>query len=306
MPAYNVAPYLGAAMDSVLAQTWRDLELIVVDDGSTDDSAAVAAARAQRDARVRLMRRANGGISSARNEAMRCARSDIFAILDSDDVWAPDFLEQQLALLRRRPDADVVTGNAWLLGGPHDGEPARPWPDPRPDPDVAQIVADETSVFIMTVFHRRVYDTVGGFDESFATNEDYDYWLRVALAGFRFIRNDRPLGWYRRRAASLSSDDVRMTSGILRVFAKWRGLLAGRADDLVRLEAQVRRFEMELLAAQARVALERRDFAAAAEHLSGLRLRRGGPALAVATVMARWTPGLLCRAYGLRRALASG
>lgn len=303
MPAYNVAPFLGATMDSVLAQTFADLELIVLDDGSTDDTAATAEARARRDPRVRVFRRANGGISSARNESFRHATAPLLAILDSDDLWAPEFLATQVAILDARPEVDIVTGNAWLLGGPRDGEPARPSPDPRPQPDLAELIADENAVFIMTVFRRRVYEAIGGFDESLVTNEDYDYWLRAAFAGFRFARNDRPLGWYRRRSGSLSSDDERMVTGILRVYDKWRPLLAGWPRELALLEAQVRRFETELLRVRATSALAARDFDALARHLSALRQRRGGAALTVASLMARWTPRLLTRAYELRRAI---
>jgi glycosyltransferase involved in cell wall biosynthesis len=303
MPAYNVAPYLGAAMDSVLSQTHRDVELIVVDDGSTDDTPRIAGERARRDGRVRILHRANGGIAAARNDAMRAATAPVFAILDSDDLWDPSYLETQLAILEQRPDVDVVTANAWLLGGRHDGRSARPFPDARPEPDLAAIISDETAVFIMSVFRRRMYDAIGGFDETFRTNEDYDYWLRAAAAGFRFTRNDRPLGRYRRRHDSLSADDVRMVRGILRVYEKLRGAVADRPLEQALLDRQVARFATLLHEVEARLALDAGDVAAASEHLSALHERRGGARLAIARLMARWMPGLLARAYAMRRAL---
>jgi glycosyltransferase involved in cell wall biosynthesis len=302
MPAYNVAAYLGAAIDSVLAQTYRDLELLVVDDGSTDDSRTIAEERARRDARVRVLARPNGGIAAARNDAMRAAASPFFAILDSDDLWDPGYLESQMAILERAATIDVVTGNALFLGGPYDGRPARPFPDPRPHPDLAGIIADETSVFIMTVFRRRVYDAIGGFDETFRTNEDYDYWLRAALAGFRFRRNDSPLGRYRRRQDSLSADDLRMVEGLLRVYAKLRAALADRPRERALVERQIARFTTTLHEVEARHALASGDVAAAAPHLDALHARRGGARIAVARLMARWAPGLLARAYDARRA----
>ncbi len=301
MPAYNVAAYLGTAIDSVLGQTFGDLELIVVDDGSTDESPDIAQDRARRDPRVRLLHRENGGIAAARNEAMREATAPVFAILDSDDVWDRAYLASQLAILDERPEIDIVTGNAYFLGGPHDGQPARPWPDSRPQPDLASIISDETAVFIMSVFRRRVYDTLGGFDEAFRTNEDYEFWLRAALAGFRFARNDRPLGQYRRRHDSLSADDVRMVRGILRVYAKLRRLLAERPADRALVDAQLARFTTLLHDVEAKHALRSGDFEAAASHLAALHERRGGARLAVARFMARWTPTLLSRAYEARR-----
>jgi glycosyltransferase involved in cell wall biosynthesis len=302
MPAYNVAPYLGGAIESVCAQTYPDLEVIVVDDGSTDDSYAVAEEWSKRDSRVRLLRQPNGGISAARNSALRASRGAVLAILDSDDLWRPDYLEAQLAVLEARRDVDLVTGNAWNLGSRLDGQAARPFPDGRPDPDLATILGDETAVFIMTVFRRKVYETIGGFDEGFRTNEDYDYWLRAAIAGFRFARNDRPLGWYRRRDDSLSASEVRMLTGVLRVTAKIRPLLEGRPAEMGILDRQAARFEARLVVAEAHAALEAGDPSAMQESLAALHTLRGGALLGAARVLARWTPGLLARAYHLRRA----
>ena len=237
MPAYNVAPYLGAAIDSVLSQTFTDFEVLVVDDGSTDATFAIARTYAGQDRRIRLVRQPNGGISSARNHGLRIASAPLIALLDSDDAWAPEYLATQIAILAERPEVDVVTGNARFLGSALDGQPARPWPDPRPAPDLLQILADETAVFIMSVFRRRVYETIGGFDETLRTNEDYDFWLRAAIAGFVFVRNDVPLGHYRRRDDSLSASELRMLRGIIRVYIKTRPELLDRPAELAILDA---------------------------------------------------------------------
>jgi hypothetical protein len=161
-------------------------------------------------------------------------------------------------------------------------------------------------VFIMSVFRRQLYETIGGFDEGFRTNEDYEYWLRAAAAGFRFTRNDEPLGYYRRRDDSLSASDVRMLSGILRVYAKIRPSLAGRPRELAILDGQVERFETERVAAEARRALATGDRAAVQAHLAALHRRRGGAMLGLATIIARWAPGLLSRAYHARRPATYG
>jgi hypothetical protein len=232
---------------------------------------------------------------------MRRASAPVFAILDSDDLWCSTFLEAQLAILAARPKIDIVTGNAWFLGGSQSGGLARPCPDPRPAPDLAAIIADEWAVFIMSVFRRQVYETVGGFDESLRTNEDYDYWLRAALAGFRFARNDQPLAYYRRRDDSLSASELRMLRGILTVYRNRRADLAGRLHERGLLDRQIARFEAELSAAEARTAIEHGDFAAAGIHLAALQRSRGGALLGLARLMARWAPALLSKAYQLRR-----
>lgn len=301
MAAYNVAPYIGHAIESVLNQTYCDLELLVVDDGATDDTAEIAARYASHDARVRVISQANAGISSARNHGLRVARGRVVAILDSDDAWAPSYLQAQVGILDAHPDVDIVTGNAWFLGSRLNGAPARPWPDRRPAPTLAGMLADETAVFIMSVFRRRVYESIGPFDETLCTNEDYDFWLRAACLGFVFYRNDTPLGYYRRRDDSLSADELRMLPGILRVFRKLRPHVLNHPSELAILDAQVARFEIEHLAAEARGAIESRDYAAARHHLAHLHERRGGALLRIARLMARWTPALLSTVYNNRR-----
>lgn len=302
MPAYNVEPYIGDAIRSALAQTYTDFELIVVDDGSKDGTAEVVKTLARQDGRIRLVQQANRGLAGARNSALRAARGEFFALLDSDDLWEPGFLAEQLAILEARPDVDIVSGNGWYLGGGKHGQLARPYPDPRAAPDLASIIGDEWSVFIMSVIRRHVYTAIGPFDEEMRSNEDYDYWLRAALAGFTFIRNDRPLGHYRIRTDSLSASDVRMLRGILHVYTKLRPILADRPREMAILDRQISRFETEYLVAEARLALEIADFEAARGHLGELHARRGGAALGVARFLARWAPGILKRMIRLKRA----
>ena len=146
-----------------------------------------------------------------------------------------------------------------------------------------------------------MYEVVGCFDESMRSNEDYDFWLRAAVAGFRFTRNDRPLGHYRIRHDSLSASEMRMLRGILHVYTKLRPVIADRPREMAVLERQIGRFETEWLAAEARLALEIADFEAAREHLGALHARRGGATLAIARVLARLAPRMLARVYGFRR-----
>jgi glycosyltransferase involved in cell wall biosynthesis len=302
MPAFNVAPYIGESIESVQSQTFTDWELLIVNDGSTDRTLEIVRQYARRDARLIVLDGPNGGISAARNRALRRAAGMVFAVLDSDDVWLPAYLEKQLAILREHPDVDIVTANGWFLGSRLDGQLARPHPDPRPRPDLATLLADEEAVFIMSVFRRTVYDTIGGFDESMRSNEDYDFWLRAALAGFRFYRNDEPLGRYRRRDGSLSASELRMLRGILHVYRKLRPSLQGRPRELAILDRQLAKFDTERIAAEARDAMETRDFERARAAIDELYVRRGGATLRIARLMARWAPSMLVKAYTARRA----
>jgi glycosyltransferase involved in cell wall biosynthesis len=302
VPAYNVAPYLPSALDSVLAQTFTDFEVVVIDDGSTDGTFSVIQDYAGRDQRIHFRQQANGGIASARNHALRVACAPLLALLDGDDLWTPEYLATQIGILNEHPEVDIVTGNAWLLGGTRHGQPARRTPDPRPAPNLGQILADEMVIFVMSVFRRRVYETIGGFDDTLRINEDYDFWIRAAIANFTFIKNGTPLGYYRVRADSVSASEIGMLRGIIHVYTKTRPNLLTRPVELATLDAQIARFENERLAAEARHAIETGDFAAAGDHLAALYDRRGGAALGVARLMARWAPSLLSKAYNIRRA----
>jgi glycosyltransferase involved in cell wall biosynthesis len=246
MPAYNAERYLHTAVESVLRQTFSDLELLIVDDGSRDGTVRIAEGYAERDSRVRVLRQENAGPGPARNAGFRNARGRYFAFLDSDDEWDDSFLAELVAVLDARPDVDVVIGNARHRGGARDGLPCRPIRGEGLPIMLAEILADETCLFIMAVFRREVVDTVGGFDHDLLTNEEYEMWIRAALAGFTFTRHPKPLGWYTTRPDSLSSSDARMLSGILRVFAKTQPQLAPGSPERAILDRQIARFETEI------------------------------------------------------------
>jgi glycosyltransferase involved in cell wall biosynthesis len=301
MPAFNASAYIDAAITSVLAQTVENLELLVVDDGSSDDTPAVVARRAAADSRVHLLRQSNAGPGPARNRAFRAGRGRFFAFLDSDDTWAPDFLERQIAVLEARRDVDVIFGNAWCRGGPRNGHPSRPTAPDERRLRLADLLADDSLHFIMAVFRREVVEAVGGFDPAFLTNEEYEMWLRAGLAGFTFARNPEPLGWYTCRPGSLSSSEVRMLEGALRVLSHTRPKLAEHPTERAILDRSAARYEADLAAARVRDSLVRRDASAARRHLATLHGHRGGWLLGIAARLPRATMAL----YRIRQAVRS-
>ena len=302
MPAYNVAPYIGDAARSVLQQTYDDLELVVADDGSTDETLEVVERLRARDPRIRTVSIPNSGPSAARNAAMRLARGEFFALLDSDDIWEKEFLARQMAIFDANPRVDLVSGNSRYLGSQWHGRSVGPWPDPRPPITLETIISDERAVFIMTVFRRRVLEAVGGFNESLKGNEDFDFWLRAALAGFVFARNDEPLAWYRRRDDSLSSNGIGMLRGAIELCRQWLPAFDGRPERRL-MERQIEYYEAELDAALARNALAVGDSAEAARALEALNSRRPSMRTAVAAVLARRAGPFLSAMYHLKRAV---
>ena len=128
VPAYDVAAFLPACLDSILAQTFEDLEVVVVDDGSPDESGDIAEAYAARDPRVRVLHIANRGLGGARNEGMRHVRGELLGFADSDDLLPPDAIELMVAA-QRADGADLVVGGVERLTGDGDGAElvALPW-----------------------------------------------------------------------------------------------------------------------------------------------------------------------------------
>jgi glycosyltransferase involved in cell wall biosynthesis len=305
MPAYNAASYLCEAIDSVLAQTFSAFELIVVDDGSTDDTLTLARGFARTDSRVRVFTTPNGGPAAARNVALGAARGEFIALLDSDDLLRPQYLATQIAILVAHPDVSIVTSNAINLGGGanFDGKPFWTGAGTLERVTARDVIAHEDAVCILSVFRRRMCDAIGPFNPTFSGNEDYEFWLRATVAGFVLVRNYEPLASYRRHAGSLSSDEPRMIRGVLKVLQHIDTLLDERPDEREALRRQVHRFTRELPRADLRASLQRSDAAAAARILRSLAADRRGWTLAALARLTTCWPQPLLWAYKLRRGL---
>ncbi len=302
-PAYNSAAYIGETIASVLAQTFPEFELIVSDDGSTDDTVSVTRRAAAGDPRVVIVPSPHGGPAAARNTAFAVARGRFLALLDSDDAWMPEYLAEQLELAHRYPGAAVFTPNGISRGSELDGQPLWPATSGLRTLALHDMIAEDNAVCVMSLFRREVVQRAGGFDPRFTGNEDYEFWLRAANAGFGFLQNRRPLCYYRRRAGSLSSDTVRMTEGIIRVLEStmtWSGPIERERSVIVAKIAQMRdQMASELL----RASLSRRDGRDAAIRLKALSELRGSVCLAIGARLTSLWPQLLIRAYDLKRAL---
>jgi glycosyltransferase involved in cell wall biosynthesis len=301
-PAYNAEASLGAALDSALHQSMSDFELIVVDDGSTDTTAAVAESWAARDRRVRVIRQPNGGSAIARNTAIHAARGEFLALLDSDDLWMPDFLANQLAILFEQSHIDIVSANAINLGGEFDGTPYKPVSNGWAPLSLLELIEVEDSVCIMSVFRRRVVELTGGFTPSVRDNEDYDFWLRAACAGCAIAFNARPSGYYRRRPDSKSANEPRMLAGIIGVLDNVRALCAGRPAELAAINRQIARFGRQRLLFAGKTALFRGDFAEAAGIFGQLDAPDAGYRDRAIARIGRRLPRLVLWAYFARRA----
>lgn len=180
-PSYNVAKYIGDAVDSVLGQTFRHFEYIVIDDGSTDHSLEVARAHAAHDPRFRAVQGNHAGTSAARNAGIRDSKAKYIAFLDGDDRWHPRFLERQIALIESLPAevGGVFCRSRMVL------ENGRPvffqWHrSGRYDFDDFLVGGNPARNGSALLIRRSCFDEVGGFDESLTHVEDVEMWLRIA------------------------------------------------------------------------------------------------------------------------------
>ena len=194
VPAYNRAVYLREAIDSALAQGFEGLEVVVVDDGSTDATPEIL--RGYGD-RIRVHRQENAGQSAAVNRGVDLARGEFVAFLDSDDAWLPGKIARAVALLDAEPAAALLYAAVEMMDG--DG---RAIPDPRPPrrtPSGAVLASLLEENFVRTptaVFRRKAFLEAGGYDPALRCVNDWDMWLRLAT-GRPVLRDPVPAARYR-------------------------------------------------------------------------------------------------------------
>jgi GT2 family glycosyltransferase len=224
--AYNAADTLGEAIDSVLAQTRQDFEVIVVDDGSRDRTAAIAAG--YEDPRVRVYSQENAGPSAARNRGIAQATGEYVCTLDSDDLWLPDYLAEMGGALEENPQAGFAYTDAWMLDEASGrflqvtvamSEGHSPAPTLPREQFIAELLQRNFMHNSVTV-RRAVLEQVGGYDARLSHGEDYELWLRMAISGFAPVRVAGQLAIWRERPGSLTKDQAAMAAAPGAVYRK--------------------------------------------------------------------------------------
>lgn len=202
IPLYNKAPYVTKAIESVLEQTFDDYELVIMDDGSKDNSFEIARMAIQSHGNCHLYRQKNAGVSMARNNAVAISRGEYLCFLDADDWWESTFLEEMDQLINEFPDAGIYGSNYNIVN------------ETRHKTRVASVGVDEgfvkgyidyCQVYAKTLYMplwtgavcipRHVFDAVGGFNPQLKMSEDFDLWIRIVLHHKAAFLN-RPLSNY--------------------------------------------------------------------------------------------------------------
>lgn len=232
IPAYNVENYVAEAIESALSQTYPAVEVVVVNDGSTDSTAEVIGR--YRD-RIVYVDQGNKGLAGARNAALSVASGSLIGLLDADDAWLPHRAARCAGLLVDRPKVGFVTTDAWLL---EDDKPTsrRFYGDlianDFPEHNQLARMMRSNMFFVSVVARRELYDRHGGFDESVRRSgaEDYDLWLRFLAGGETAACIREPLAYYRLRGNSLSADKPAQADAhrdVLEKHLPWLAPLAG-------------------------------------------------------------------------------
>ena len=199
IPCFNAAPWIGATLESALAQTWPHREIIVVDDGSTDGSLQIA--RSYERGRLRVIAQSNAGAAAARNAGLRVAQGEFIQFLDADDLLAPDKISNQLARIRSM-DPDTLASSAWARFGRDPSEAV--FTSEANHKDLSGVEYLQINFEKRTMMHpaawlapRALLDGAGPWDESLSLNDDGEYFARAALAASQIVHCADARSYYR-------------------------------------------------------------------------------------------------------------
>ena len=217
VPAYKTTEYIAETMDSIFAQTFQDFEIVVANDGCPDTE-NLERVLAPYMSRIVYVKQANGGLGAARNLAIRASSAPVLAMLDSDDIWKPEYLETQMAVLAANPKVDMACCDAEFFGDGQDS--GRLFSEVCPSEgeiNFQNIVTEKVHVFVSVTGRKSAFEKAGLFFQlrELHGSEDYAMWSRVALHGSIFHYTNKPLVRYRRRATSISASDLGMVNSAM-------------------------------------------------------------------------------------------
>lgn len=238
VPSYNYAHFISATLESLQAQTFPHWECLVVDDGSTDDTAKVVAEFCNADPRIKYLRQENQGQAYARNNALTQIKGKYLQFLDADDLLEPYKFERQVAYLEEHPDVDVVYGETryFLTEKPNElrytmyGENKawQPGLSGAAQQMLIPLLRHNTVIVCAPLTRRELVESVGLFDVRLPSLEDWDFWIRCTLAGARFqfedLEGTRCL--VRSHTSSFSRNRLRWTAAEVHMRRKLNALLA--------------------------------------------------------------------------------
>ena len=306
IPAYNAAPFIAQTIESALGQTFRDYDVIVVNDGSPDTADLERAIHPYRS-RIVYLTQPNTGPSGARNRGIREALGKYVAFLDSDDVWMPEYLETQMGILSADPSIDLLYSNGVIIGDvPYAGRELMSLAPSRGAITFERIVSAECTVLTSCVVARRqaVIDA-GLFDERFRRSEDFHLWSRLSFRGARIEFHRGVLIQHRRRKGSLSDNQHAMWEGAIEVLRDLDVTLPLTAAQKQLVEAHIARCHAYIALDEGKRMFMEGEYDAAVAALGRSRMWQPGRwpkiRLGLLQLAVRLAPRLMRRTYALLR-----
>lgn len=215
VPLYNMEDFVGDTLRSVLASTYRNLEVIVVDDGSSDTSPEIVAKIAQQDSRVKLLHQANAGPCRARNNAVAASHGQYVLPVDADNLLAPQFIAQAVPILEAQPNVKVVCPSMEFIG-----DKQGPWRLPEFS---RSLLARRNHIDTCALFRRADFDRVGGYCEEIIAREDWDFWISMLKDGGEVVRLPEVGCYYRVRKQSKRIRDRKLKAHVTAVLNERHG-----------------------------------------------------------------------------------
>jgi|SRR5580658_1505534 glycosyltransferase involved in cell wall biosynthesis len=307
IPSYKTAGLIAACLDSAFAQTYRDFEAIVVNDGSPDTPELEKVLEPYMD-RIVYIKQENKRAAGARNNAIQQARGEFVAFLDSDDTWMRDHLSSQMQLFAEDPALDLVYCDGILV---YEGAPEIRFMEKNPsdgEATFATLIVERCQIPISTVVARKqALVKAGLFDEKLPRCDDYDMWVRSAFSGAK-IGYSRKLGarFFVGRPGSLSQSKARMIEGYWNILEKFKRTLALKDADRAVVEARATQIRGRYLLEEGKCKLEERQFEQGRELIAEANGYLHKPSLSVVVFGLSIAPGATAKLMSFWRKMRNG
>ena len=302
IPAYRATGYIASAIDSALAQTFADYEIIVVNDGCPETVRLEQILKPYLGKLV-YIKQNNTGPAGARNSGIRAARGRLIAFLDADDYWAPNYLIEQMRFFETNPQVHMVYADALLVGdSPLAGRTFMELTPSNGAADFENLLTGRCTVVLSgTVVHRQRLLDVGLFDERLRRAEDYDLWLRLARAGSTIGYRRKALLFRRELPTGLCADTASLFLAELRVLAKVASQSSLTQGQRRKVAMQKDRMKAAIRLEQGKRAFELGEFQEAATAIRKANRVYDSWKLRFVFALLRVSPGLLLHLHYLRQ-----
>jgi teichuronic acid biosynthesis glycosyltransferase TuaG len=252
MPAYNAEKYIEESILSAVNQTYRNWELIIINDGSTDNTRAIAEKFSNQDKRIKVVNQQNKRLGGARNTGIQNSTGEWIAFLDSDDLWEPAKLEKQIQATKAFPNVDVIYTAGWTLNE-DDLNTLTPYDSPAGNFTGSEmynvLLAGNVIPVLSVLVKKNIINKIGDQEENpfFHGCEDWDYWFRMAIQGANFYGMDEKLFYYRRHGSNMSGNSLQIAQAAV-LLKNFGGSLENRHEIRSELKKTVNPLITRLIA----------------------------------------------------------